>query len=53
LGYRTAQTICTYHQELEPVIKDLKKLHLKICATGAAAIFCAGVFGYRFEVLTQ
>ena len=53
LGYRTAQTICADDQEFETSIKDLKKLHLKIYAPGAAAIFCAGVFGYGFEVLTQ
>ena len=53
LGYRTAETISAKRQGPEPSIKDLKKLHLKIYATGAMAIFFAGIFGYGFEVLTQ
>ena len=53
LGHRTAQSICTRSPDLEAVIKDLKTLHLKIFATGATAIFFAGVFGYGFEVLKQ
>ena len=52
LGYRTAETISAKRQELETSIKDLKNLHLKIYATGATAIFFAGIFGYGFEVLT-
>ena len=53
LGYRTAETISAKRQGPEPSIKDLKNLHLKIYATGAMAIFFAGIFGYGFEVLTQ
>ena len=53
LGYRTAETISAKRQGLETSIKDLKNLHLKIYATGATAIFFAGIFGYGFEVLTQ
>jgi len=51
LGYRTAQYICANPQGLEASIKAVKTLHLKIYATGATAIFFAGLFGYGFEVL--
>jgi hypothetical protein len=51
LGYRTAQSICVNLYRLEEFIKALKALHLKIYATGAMAIFVAGLFGYAFEVL--
>ena len=51
LGYRTAQPICANPQGLEGSIKAVKTLHLKIYATGATAIFFAGLFGYGFEVL--
>ena len=51
LGYRTAQSICVNLYRLEESIKALKTLHLKIYATGAMAIFVAGLFGYAFEVL--
>ena len=53
LGYHTAETISVNRQGLEPSIKYLKNLHLKVYATGATAIFFAGIFGYGFEVLTQ
>jgi hypothetical protein len=51
LGYRTAQIYLRQTPGLEASIKALKTLHLKIYATGAAAIFFAGLFGYGFEVL--
>ena len=53
LGYHTAETISVNRQGLDPSIKYLKNLHLKVYATGATAIFFAGIFGYGFEVLIQ